>query len=54
MNVQTILTEWSARCRQLARLAREDAQRSAELAHLNPDATLPLARKEPPLPPRKS
>ena len=54
MNVETIFAEWTARCRQLARRAREDAQRSAELAHLNPDATLQVVRKEPTLPPRKS
>jgi hypothetical protein len=56
MNVETIFSEWTARCRQLARKARVDAERSAELAHLNPDETLPLARKEPSLPPvrRKS
>jgi len=56
MNIQTTFAEWTARCRQLARRAREDAERSAELAHLNPDSTLPLARKESgsPPPPRKS
>ena len=54
MNVETIFAEWTARCRQLARRAREDAQRAAELAHLNPDATLQVVRKERTLPPRKS
>jgi hypothetical protein len=56
MTVETIFSEWTARCRQLARRARVDAERAAELAHMNPDETLPLARKEPPLPPvrRKS
>jgi hypothetical protein len=55
MSIQTTFAEWTARCRQLARRAREDAERSAELDHLNPDETLPLARKEPasPPPPRK-
>ena len=53
MNIQTTFAEWTARCRQLARRAREDAERSAELAHLNPDATLPLASKEPSPPVRR-
>jgi len=56
MNIETTFAEWTARCRQLARRAREDAARAEELAHVNPDSTLPLTRKEPssPLPRRKS
>lgn len=45
MNIETRFAEWTARCRQLARRAREDAARAEELAHLNPDATLKLACK---------
>ena len=56
MNVETIFAEWTSRCRQLARRAKLDAERAAELAHINPDETLPLAQKEPSPPPvrRKS
>ena len=56
VNVEAIFSEWTSRCRQLARRAKLDAERAAELAHINPDATLPLAQKEPSPPPvrRKS
>ncbi len=42
MNLDTFIAGWAERCRRLARLARDDAERSATFAALNPDETLPL------------
>ena len=54
MNFETIFAELSARARQLARRARDDAECSAELDRLNPDATLRLVRQSPTAKPRKA
>jgi len=49
MNLDTFMAQWAERCRRLARLARDDAERSATYAAVNPDETLPLrvVRKDP-------
>jgi hypothetical protein len=47
MNFETKLAELTARCRRLARSAREDAQRAEAYATLDdPDATVRLLRRE--------
>jgi hypothetical protein len=47
MNLDTFIAEWAERCRRLARLARDDAERSATYAALNPDETLRVVREDP-------
>jgi len=47
MKLDTFLAEWTERCRRLARLARDDAKRSATYDALNPDATLRVVREDP-------
>ena len=44
MNLDTFLAEWAERCRRLARMARDDAERSAAYDTLNPDATVRIVR----------
>jgi hypothetical protein len=46
MNVETVLVEWARRCRELARLAREDVERSAAYETLDPDATQRVVRQD--------
>ena len=47
MKLDTFLAEWTERCRRLARSARDDAERSATFAALNPDETLRVVREDP-------
>jgi hypothetical protein len=54
MKIDTFLAEWADRCRRLARLARDDAERSATYDALNPDATLRIVREDPAAQQRKS
>jgi hypothetical protein len=53
MKLNTLLAEWADRCRELARLARDDAERSATYDAINPDETVRLVRREPETPDRK-
>jgi hypothetical protein len=47
MGFKTTLAEWAARCRDLARSAREDARRAEAYATLDdPDSTVRLLRRE--------
>ena len=45
MNLNTYLADWAERCRRLARLARDDAERSATYDKLDPDATVRVLRQ---------
>ena len=54
MKLDTFIAEWAERCRRLARLARDDAERSAIYDKLNPDATVRVVREDPGAQQRKS